>query len=929
MKKALKIIGIALLVILLAMFVTPILFKGKILKLATEQANKNLKAKVDIGNLRISLFRNFPNLYVGFYKLSVVGVDKFEGDTLVAFKELSLAVDLISAIRMENIKIKSILLDQALINGMVLADSSANWDITMPSSAPDSVVADTASSEPVTMKVALKKFEIRDATIRYSDVPGNMNAAIRGFDFILKGNLGADFTTLQIESAAEAIDYAMGGIGYAKDLVLEMNFDIDADLVKSIYTLKENSISLNALTLSFEGQVAMPDTTRTDVDVRFRTNKADFKTLLSLVPAIYKKDFESIETSGKLGLEGFVKGAMVGEITPSAYLNLVVDNARFKYPDLSAAVENINIDVKVQYNGVTPDSTRVDVNKFHLEMAGNPVDFRLSVKTPMSDMHIDAGLKAMVDLAAVSKVVPLEGATLSGVVNANVDMMGYLSYIEQEQYQKFKADGSIVLADIRYSSSDMPYQVSVSKSEFLFSPQYLHLTTFDAMLGKSDLKLSGKIEDYIPYIFDSAVIRGSFVFASNMLDLNELMGDTTATEQTEVADTSASAMAVVEVPGNVDFSLYTNLKAVKYTNMDITNFEGAVIIKDKRILLDKVRMNMLGGSLGITGEYNTLDSKSPMIDFGMEIKEFDIPMTYATFNTVKQLAPVASNLDGKVSMSLGITSFLDQTMSPVMNSMAGKGTFASRQVTLRESKALSKIANELKSEKLAFKGTTINDVAGEFEIRNGRIYVDPFDVKMGTYSMNVSGDQGIDQTVNYVLKMALPANLVPQNTISKLSGNTGLDLSQTSNIDLNVLVGNTVADPSVKISFANAGTNLVNDVKDQAINKAKEEIEKEKAEIKAKASEEAQKIIAKAEAEAQTIRDNAKKAADIVRKEADANAQKLVNEAKNPIAKKAAEASAKKIRQEGDGKANNIINEGNTKADALINKAKTEAQRLQ
>lgn len=929
MKKILKITGITVLVILLVMIATPIVFKGKILKIATEQANKNLRAKVEIGNLKISLFRNFPNMYVGFFDLSVVGTERFEGDTLVAFKEFSLAVDLVSAIKMENIKIKSILLDQALINGIVLADSTANWDITIPAGEETAEVTDTTPAEPVSMKVALKKFEIRDAHIKYNDVPGNMNADIIGLDFILKGNLGADFTSLEIVSGAEAIDYAMGGIGYAKDLALKMKFNIDADLANNVYTLNENEVSLNALTLSFSGKVAIPDSTRTEVDVDFKTNKADFKTLLSLVPAIYKKDFETIETSGKLGLEGYVKGVMAGDVTPNAYVNLMVDNARFKYPDLPAAVENINIDIKALYNGVTPDSTRVDVNKFHLEMADNPVDFRLTIKTPMSDMHIDAGLKALVDLAAVSQVVPLEGASLSGVINANVDMMGFMSYIEQEQYQKFKADGSIVLADIAYSAPDLPYGLKIIKSEFLFSPQFLHLTAFDAQLGRSDINLSGKIEDYIPYIFDSTTLKGSFVFASNMLDLNELMGDTTTTAETAPADTAITAMEVVEVPGNINFSLYTNLKAVKYTNIDITNFEGAVIIKDRRLIMDKVRMNMLGGSLGINGEYNTIDIKSPMVDFGLDIKDFDIPSTYNTFNTVKTLAPVAANLDGKVSMSLTLTSFLDHAMSPVLSSMAGKGAFASRQVVVKESKTLTKLTSQLNSDKLSFTGKTIDDVKGTFEIRNGRIYVDPFDVKIGSSNMNISGDQGIDQTINYIFKMAVPGNLIPTGTLNSLAGGAGLNLAGNSGINLNVLVGNTVTDPSVKITFADAGTNLVKDVKEQVISKAKEEIEKEKAELKAKASDEAQKLIAKAEAEAQTIRDNAQKAADAVRKEADLNAQKLVNEAKNPIAKKAAEVSAKKIRDEGDTKAKRIVDEGNTKADAVINKAKAEAQRLQ
>ena len=51
---------------------------------------------------------------------------------------------------------------------------------------------------------------------------------------------------------------------------------------------------------------------------------------------------------------------------------------------------------------------------------------------------------------------------------------------------------------------------------------------------------------------------------------------------------------------------------------------------------------------------------------------------------------------------------------------------------------------------------TFKDINISFKIADGRIFVSPFDVKTGNMKMNISGDQGIDQTLNYLVKTEMP-----------------------------------------------------------------------------------------------------------------------------------------------------------------------------
>ncbi len=199
-------------------------------------------------------------------------------------------------------------------------------------------------------------------------------------------------------------------------------------LKNSVYTLRENAIALNDLVLRFDGNLGMPNEEDIVIDLKFGLDKADFKSLLSLVPAIYMNDYQDVKTSGKLKLDGSVKGTYNEKVMPDVALALVVENAMFKYPDLPKSAENIGIDVNLFFDGVQNDNSTVDINKFHVDLGGNPIDMTLNIKTPISDMHLNGNLNMDLDLATVNDVIPLDSTILKGKIKATLDFMGFMSY---------------------------------------------------------------------------------------------------------------------------------------------------------------------------------------------------------------------------------------------------------------------------------------------------------------------------------------------------------------------------------------------------------------------------------------------------------------------------------------------------------------------
>lgn len=922
MKKFLKIFIIVIFTLLVLMIIIPIAFHKPIMNKARKEINKTLNARVDF-DLRLSLIRGFPDLYVELRNLTVTGIDHFQGDTLIAFRSFGVKVNLISVIRMKDVDIKSVILDKPFIHAIVMEDGKANWDIMKDTTAAET--ADTSPSEPIHFSVLLRKFQVNDGFVIYDDRQGNIQAVVKGFDFLMKGNLASDFTSIAIKTTADAVTFIMDKIPYLSRAKLFAHFDIDANMAKSLFTLKDNAFSLNELTLGWEGTVGLVgDSILTNL--KFATKKTDFRSILSLVPAVYTRDFASVQTSGQFLLDGEVKGVYYDTILPSAVLNLQVTDGRFRYPELPASVENIQINTNFDFHGENMDLTTVDVKKFHLELARNPIDISLHVARPITDPVVNGLFKGVIDLGKIQSVIPLDSTTLSGIITSDVSFGGTMSMLENEQYERFKADGNVAVNGLTYKSPDLPQGLTIKNAEMFFSPRYLDLKSFNLLIGKSDIQLTGKITDFLPYVFNDKTIKGNFVLTSGYLDANEFMAGSTSADTV----TDSTQMILFEVPKNIDFTLNSNLKKVMYDKLEISDIKGLIELKDGVAKLTNLSMNLLQGHLQMNGEYNTNNLIKPFIDFNLKINDIDIPSSFNAFSMVARFAPVAKNVKGKVSTSISLWSQLDQHMSPVLPTVSGLGTLNSRSIEIGNSKVFEKLADALKNDK--FRQIALKDVTIGFDIKDGRVYVKPFTTKMGSTALSIAGDQGLDQTLNYTMALILPRTEIGSSVLNSLTSAAaakGIPIKPSETINVKVKVGGTFVDPIVQPDLAGSGEDAVSAVKEQVKDKVNQIVEEKKEAVKAEASKKADELVAKAETEAQQIREAARKAADLERQKANELAEKTLKEAEGkPLAMPLAIKTAEKIRKEGEDKAQKIIKEADQKADAIVAKARSEADKL-
>ena len=943
MKKLLKILGITLLSIFILLLVLPIFFKGKILDAVVEAANDNLNAKFTLEDVSISFISSFPNVTVTLENMKIEGLGAFEGVTLAGVDAIETTVD-ISSLFGDEIHLKRLAVVNPEINVLVTAAGLANYDIAKEGEVEleeDGIEVETGEAE---LEVQLQEYSITGGNILYEDLTMPVRAEIKSLDHSGSGDLSASKYILNTLTKAVSVDVVYDGVRYLKNVDTEIKADLDIDMDQMLFAFKENSFRLNELVLNADGWIKMPEDD-IDMDIAFDTEQTDFRNILSLVPAAFASDLEGVDVTGEMGLDGFVKGKFNDTSMPGFGVNLLIDDGRFKYPDLPSSVDEINVRASIDASdGNDYDKMKIDVDRFYMVMADNPIDATLKLRTPMSDPDIDSKIIAKVNFETLKDVVPLDaGDELQGYLNSNIRLKGKLSAIEEERYEDFQAEGDMILQQMTYSSDSLPYDVEIDKAYMRFTPESINLDQFSSKIGESDISLEGSIDNYLAYALKDELLHGRFKMSSQMLNLNEFMVSSEAsaqengTDATPATEETSSDEGVIAVPGNIDFVLRTDIKEMLYDNIEITNVKGLAVVADHQVNLSGVTMDVLGGKVAMTGLYDTKDISKPKSAFSYDIQNMGIKEAAEKFNTIDKLAPIAKSCIGTFSSKLSLDSELDESMMPNLETLLGKGDFYTSEVAVAQFKPLTELASQLNMGSVA--SQTFQNVKTYFTIENGKAFFEPFDVNIDGMPATIEGATTLTGGIDYSMNMEVPYDRISSSlanqandALSQLNAQLGTDFSAGDKVPVNIKITGTVTEPKIALDYGDLIKGKQEEIKDQIKDAVEEEIKEQIEDVKNDALEEAQKkadeILAEAQKKSDALIAEAKKAAEDLRKSGYAEAQKIEDSAKNPLEKAGAKIAANKLRQEADEAAKRMIEEAKKQAKLITDRAQKEADEL-
>lgn len=603
------------------------------------------------------------------------------------------------------------------------------------------------------------------------------------------------------------------------DLLIDNN---DGVIDNTIIDLKKMHLDFGSNPLDARALITKIYPTNVDAEVKAKLNLEELAKMFPM-DGLTMKGAYAIDLKAK-GIYDSLK-----KVIPAIDANMSLNKGYVKSKDFPLPLDDLHFTSNIKNTSGKMAETVVRVQDFSMLLDGEKFTADLLLEN-LDDYTWDLKVKGGVDLEKMTKIFPLEGMSLAGKVKADLETKGKYSDVTAEKYDRLPTSGSASLKDFKYETKDLP-KVTLSQASMVFDPKKIDIQNVNGTIGKSDFAVDGAILNYIGYVFGNQTIKGTMNFSSTLLDLNEFMTES----ETPAATTDTAALTVIPVPQNIDFVLKSNLKQVKMMDYNITNAVGDIIVKDGIANLNGVKFNLLGGSFVVSGSYNTQDLAHPKYDMGLKIENLSMKEASSASTLVQSYAPVAGLVNGNFSTDFKISGELLQNMMPNLGTVNGDGIIKIAQAALKDSKLVSGITSLTKLNDT--NEVTMKDVLMSASIKNGRLSVKPFDVKFGSYKTTVAGSTGVDGSLDYTLKMDVPAGKLGSEFNSFIAKNTGAKTDPNANIPLSIGLGGTFAKPTPKL----IGGEQKEQVKEAVSNAAKEE--GTKALEKAVKGTEAEKIV--------------------------------------------------------------------------------------
>ncbi|MFC7444865.1 Outer membrane protein [Mesoflavibacter sp. HG96] len=821
MKKKLKIVGISILILLVVLIASPFIFQKQIKNLVRNYINNNVNAKVEFNDVNLSFLSSFPQANVTIDQLSITTFEPFKNDTLANVKQLSLDMsvkELFKTASEDPIIVNSINIDNAFINLKTNKDGQVNWDIAKANT--NNTPSNASNNNSFVFDI--ENYSINNSAFNYVDESANTLIKVTNINHTGNGTFSGDTSELDTKTEAN-VTFSLDSTEYLSNNLIKLDALIDLDIPNQTYTFKDNQGFVNDLPLQFKGYVKQLENGQ-DIDISFENPGSSFKEFLAVIPKTYAKNLDNVNTTGNFKVNGIIKGKVTEETIPTLDINILSNNASFKFADLPKRVENISINAQIKNETGLVDDTFLNLNTLNFKIDEDVFKSSATIKNLTSNMLVNANIDGVLNLANITKAYPIQLENeLKGILKAKLNTSFDMNAIETNAYNRIKNNGNLSVSDFVFSSADIVNPINISNANISFNPGTISLDNFNATTGQSDINAKGTINNLLGFLLSDQKLKGNFIVNSNTFIVSDFMiegGSEAPVNQSAEPDTA------LKIPAFLDCNITANANTVVYDNLTLKNVKGNLTIAEEKAQLNNVTSSIFDGNLSLNGLVDTSKEKAT---FNMQLgaSNFNISQSFNGLDMLQALAPLAKALEGKLNSSIDLSGTLGEDFTPILNTISGDAfaELLTGEFKPKNEQLVSLLENKLSF--LDFSKLNLKDLKTKLSFNNGQVNVKPFDIKYKDIKMTIGGSHSFSNTMNYQVVLDVPAKYLGtdvNNLIAKINDPT----VNTITIPVTANVSGSTTQPQVQTDLTSGVKNLTQQLieiqKQKLLNTGKDKI---------------------------------------------------------------------------------------------------------
>lgn len=343
-----------------------------------------------------------------------------------------------------------------------------------------------------------------------------------------------------------------------------------------------------------------------------------------------------------------------------------------------------------------------------------------------------------------------------------------------------------------------PLRIKMPGTRLHFNYNEIQLDSAVVRIGRSDMRLTGRITNLARAFFKEDTLRGELLVNSRMINCNQLMkaleagtgymnkvavgyrdtifgnGETDDMEKVEVlSDTLAydSGSSLFVVPPRVDFTFQLDVDRVKFGKVRLDSIHGDIVVRNQCIQLENLVLESASADMSASAVYRATDTVKAYTGFALQMHDIQVDSLVHLMPDLDTLFPMLRSFAGTVNFHIAADAWLDSTLMIDLPTLRGAAYLDGRDMVLMDGETFAEI-----SKMLRFKNkerNMIDSISVDLAIKDGTVEIFPFMVEMDRYKAAVGGEHNVDMTFKYhisILKSPLPfrAGLNVSGNLDKL-----------------------------------------------------------------------------------------------------------------------------------------------------------------
>lgn len=847
-------------------------------ELAVEQLGKTLGRDVRVEKAGISLF---PVLGVSLKGMEVSNTTRpgFSSEAFVSVDRFLVQISFMSIIHRRPV-IRKIIISKPAILIEVDSAGAFNFD-DLAVMAKDSAATPEKKSEggvpALPVPISLKKFVIEDGRFIFSDARAGQDVVVDDIDdridFTIDDKLKDVSTTGELSLAGVSVKTPE----LSKPLnnfTVTLQHDIGADLVEGNVDIAMLRLSFQKVFLNLAGNVTglngVPE-----LDLAVTSDPILLQDLLKEIPVELAPVLGKLTAAGELLLGLELKGTLEKDVPFPVKGTVSIREGMVKYRDLPKSINKINAACAFTENSLA-------ISSLKMYFGENPVALTATVNN-FKEPEIDLKLRSRFNLEDAKDLAELpEGTSLSGHMDVDVRASGKADPAAPE---KLDVRGKLDLKNVSVLWPPL-VKPAVINGGFTLSSKAIG-ERLSVVIGRSNMQMNATVKDYLSMVFADSTKKMprpqiDFSVTSAMLDIDEFMPPSEEGNKEAKEKKTEDGPLIAPLPG-VDTRGKISGKKVIYNGIPMRNVTITV-----NLINDIADLVINGGFAGGTiGEKIHADLRNPNnISFTnkMAVKNVEIADLITNFGGFiqptnalnRELRNIQNSLTGKINFTSDLSG-QGGTSEAIVNSLNGNITASVRKGTISNSLILKRLSGTVEKF-VKLDDISFRNLSAALQIANSSVIFKDLKIvsNMGDWSAggSVGFDTRLDMLVNNRLTKQMSSKvlkvqsggkdilkgLVKGTRYAKAAGglidDVGIPTDKQGRVTLKLALTGTASDP--KASFAGFGEGTVKQKKDasvkqQAVKRLKDEVNKKKAEAQQKIAEERKKAeaLAKQKVEAQ------------------------------------------------------------------------------